>query len=157
MMPMRGPDSPTGFTTQTEETLRAAGWRPGRRVSVEYWRDRLEESGLVHMHAAAEQFLAEFGGLSVWCNGPGISCAKSPFAFDPGLLIGEEDRFADWSQTIGRALFPIGELDEGRFFLGIDETSEVYLVETWVATFGPAHDALEKLALGIAPETIAHA
>ncbi|MFJ3235987.1 SUKH-3 domain-containing protein [Streptomyces sp. NPDC086787] len=69
-------------------------------------------------------------------------------------MIGEEDRFADWSHTIGRAIFPLGELDEGRFFLGIDENSAIYLVETWLATFGSAQDALEKLILGIAPERI---
>jgi hypothetical protein len=153
--PLRGTGAMTGFTAETEETLRAAGWFPGRCVSVELWREQLEESGEVRMHEAAERFLAEFGGLSVWISGPGITCAKSPFNFDAELLVGEEDRFAEWSQTIGRDLFPIGELDEGRFFLGIDENSEVYLVETWVATFGPAQDALEKLVLGVAPGTIA--
>ncbi|MEW2619071.1 SUKH-3 domain-containing protein [Streptomyces sp. NPDC048106] len=137
-----------------EETLRAAGWRPGRRVPVARWRESLEKTGMVRMHGAAEAFLAEFGGLDVWIGGPGITCAKAPFTFDPDNLIGEEDRFADWSTAIGRALFPIGELDQGRFFLGIDENSEIYLVETWLATFGPAPGALEKLILGIAPQRI---
>ena len=137
-----------------EETLRAAGWRPGRHVAIDHWRKTLEKTGLVRMHDAAEAFLAEFGGLDVQISGPGITCAKTPFNFDPDNLIGEEDRFADWSHTIGRAIFPLGELDEGRFFLGIDENSEIYLVETWLATFGSAQDALEKLILGIAPERI---
>ncbi|MEV6394756.1 SUKH-3 domain-containing protein [Streptomyces sp. NPDC051907] len=145
----------TGFTEETEVTLRAAGWWPGRRVAVEHWRETLEESGLVRMHDAAERFLAEFGGLNVWISGPGITCSKTPFNFDPELLTGEEGRFAEWSQTVGHDLFPIGELDEGRFFLGIDENSEVYLVETWLATFGPVPEALEKLAQGIRPEEIA--
>lgn len=79
-------------------------------------------------------------------GGSGITCAKTPFNFDPDNLTGEEDRFADRSHTIGRAVFPLGELDEGGFFLGIDENSEIYLVETWLATFGDAQDALEKLA-----------
>ncbi|MFI5797470.1 SUKH-3 domain-containing protein [Streptomyces sp. NPDC051677] len=137
-----------------EETLRSAGWRPGRHVSTDHWRKTLEKTGLVRMHDAAEAFLAEFGGLDVQISGPGITCAKTPFNFDPDNLIGEEDCFADWSHTIGRAIFPLGELDEGRFFLGIDESSEIYLVETWLATFGSAQDALEKLILGIAPERI---
>ncbi|MFG3092315.1 SUKH-3 domain-containing protein [Streptomyces antibioticus] len=137
-----------------EETLRAGGWSPGRRVPTDGWRERLEETGLVRMHEAARAFLAEFGGLDVWLSGPGITCAKTSFHFDPDKLIGEEDRFAAWSAEIGRALFPIGELDHGRFFLGIDENSEIYLVETWLAAFGPAQDALEKLILGIAPEHI---
>ncbi|MEU3980608.1 hypothetical protein AB0F77_10930 [Streptomyces sp. NPDC026672] len=40
-------------------------------------------------------------------SGPGITCAKTPFDFDPDNLIGEEDRFADWSATSRRAIFPI--------------------------------------------------
>ncbi|WP_247490757.1 SUKH-3 domain-containing protein [Streptomyces sp. XM4193] len=137
-----------------EEALRSAGWRPGRRVPTDHWRRTLEKTGLVRMHDAAEAFLAEFGGLDFQIRGPGINCAKTPFNFDPAKLSGEEDRFAGWSHTIGCVIFPIGELDEGRFFLGIDENSEIYLVETWLATFGSAHDALEKLILGISPERI---
>ncbi|MCF3137220.1 SUKH-3 domain-containing protein [Streptomyces olivochromogenes] len=68
--------------------------------------------------------------------------------------LGPRLRFADWSSTVGRDIFPIGQLEEGRFFLGIDETSEIYLIETWVATFGPAQEALEKLVLGISPRRI---
>ncbi|MEU2355958.1 SUKH-3 domain-containing protein [Streptomyces misionensis] len=84
-----------------------------------------------------------------------ITCARTSFTFDPELTVGEEDRFADWSSTLARNIFPIGELDEGRFFLGIDETSEICLIETWVATFGPVREALDKLVLGIAPRRIA--
>lgn len=153
--PLRGAGVVTGFTAETEETLRAAGWYPGRRVSVDVWRERLEASGEVRMHDAAERFLAEFGGLSMRISGPGITCARTPFTFDAEFLVGEEGRFAEWGQEIGHDLFPIGELDEGRFFLGIDENSEIYLVETWVAAFGTAQDALEKLVLGVAPDTIA--
>ncbi|WP_051942544.1 SUKH-3 domain-containing protein [Streptacidiphilus rugosus] len=88
-------------------------------------------------------------------SGPGITCAKTPFHFKPDYCLGEEDRFAGWSETLGRDLFPIGELDDGRFFLCIDETGEIYLVGMWIATFGPAQDALEKLALGVAPARVA--
>jgi hypothetical protein len=42
----------------------------------------------------------------------------------------------------------------GRFFLGIDENSEIYLAGTWLATLGSTQDALEKLVLGVAPERI---
>ncbi|MFC1404559.1 MULTISPECIES: SUKH-3 domain-containing protein [Streptacidiphilus] len=153
--PLAEADVVTGFSIETEEALRAAGWWPSRRVSVDPWRDALEEDGLVHLHEAAERFLAEFGGLSVSLSGPGITCAKTPFEFDPELCVGEGDRFADWGETIGRDLFPIGELDQGRFFLGIDEHSEIYLVADWIATFGPLKDALEKLVLGVLPQTIA--
>ncbi|WSQ06845.1 SUKH-3 domain-containing protein [Streptomyces sp. NBC_01231] len=41
-------------------------------------------------------------------SGWGITCAKTAFVFDPALLVGEVNRFADWSETIGRDIFPIG-------------------------------------------------
>ncbi|MFD3998764.1 hypothetical protein [Streptomyces sp. NPDC058548] len=37
------------------------------------------------------------------------------------------------------------ELDHGRFFLGIDEVGVVYLVETWVDSFGPMPYTMESL------------
>jgi hypothetical protein len=88
------------------------------------------------LHDAAEAFLQEFGGLTVNVSGPGISCARTPFELDPELAWGEDDRFTEWGEAIGRHLCPLGELDHGRFFLGIDEVGVIYLVETWVASFG---------------------
>ncbi|MBW4721561.1 SUKH-3 domain-containing protein [Saccharothrix obliqua] len=141
----------TRFSPRVDGDLRAAGWRPGRAVDVGGWRQQLEAGGLVRMHPAAEAFLAEFGGLDVRISGPGISCAREPFELDPGLCVGEEDRFAEWGAALGCALFPLGELDLGRFFLGISEIGEVFLVETWVASFGVGDAALESLVLGVAP------
>ncbi|WP_176735418.1 SUKH-3 domain-containing protein [Actinacidiphila rubida] len=145
--PMREPAESVDFSARTEESLRAAGWWPGRQVATDVWRATLEESGHVRMHEAAERFLAEFGGLSM---GSHVS-----FDLDAQCLASETDRFAEWGEEIGRSLFPIGELDEGRFFLAIDENSEIYLVETWVATFGPAQGALEKLVAGTPPTPVA--
>jgi hypothetical protein len=142
-----------GFSTETEHVLLAAGWRPGRRVDTAEWRTRLEASGFA-MHDAAERFLAEFGGLTFEHGGPGISQVRAPFELDPLLCLGEDDRFADWGEVIHRTLFPLGELDEGRFFLGIDESGVVYLIADWLASYGMARDAIENLILGIAPETI---
>ncbi len=106
------------------------------------------------MHDAAEAFLREFGGLTVDVSGPGITCARTPFELDPERARGEEDRFLEWGVSIGRRLFPLGELDQGRFFLAIDEVDEIYLVETWIARFGPVPQALENLVLGVAPRRI---
>lgn len=143
------------FSERAEHDLRAAGWEPGRKVDTAEWRGLLEASGEVRMHAAAEEFLGEFGGLKVQISGPGISVAREPFEFDPGDLCGEEGRFAGWGARLGKSLFPIGELDGGRFFLGISEAAEILLVETWVASFGFGDAALENLILGVKPEKLA--
>ncbi|MFG2142159.1 SUKH-3 domain-containing protein [Streptomyces sp. NPDC048650] len=106
------------------------------------------------MHDAAEVFLRELGGLAVNVGGSGISCACTSFELDPELAWGEDDRLLEWGEFIGRRLFPLGELDHGRFFLAIDEGNEVYLVETWVAGFGPVPRALENLVRAVAPRRI---
>jgi SUKH-3 immunity protein len=91
-------------------------------------------------------------------SGPGINRAREPFYLDPMLVWNsEEGRFAEWGAEIGRHLFPVGELDNGRFFLGLDEYTELYLVETWVASFGPMPAGLDNLVLGVAPTVIARA
>ncbi|GGZ25005.1 hypothetical protein GCM10010365_51780 [Streptomyces poonensis] len=71
----------------------------GTALPVDRWREMLERTGLVRMHDGAEAFLTEFGDLDVQISGPGITCAKTPFSFDPDNLIGEEDRFVDRSAT----------------------------------------------------------
>lgn len=140
------------FSSQVQQDLRAAGWQPGRIVDVGGWRQRREAGGVVRMHPAAAGFLAEFGGLTVDIAGSGVSMARQPFELDPDLADGEEDRFVEWGAELGCSLFPIGVLDLGRFFLGISEIGEIFLVETWVASFGIGDTALEHLILGVAPQ-----
>ncbi|WP_327360112.1 MULTISPECIES: SUKH-3 domain-containing protein [unclassified Streptomyces] len=59
-----------------------------------------------------------------------------------------------WPVGVVVGLYPLGELDHGRFFLGIDEVGVIYLVETWVASFGPMPHAMENLVLGVVPRRI---
>lgn len=84
----------------------------------------------------------------------GPNRAREPFELAPELVWGEDDRFSEWSVSLGRRLFPLGELSHGRFFLRIDEGREICLVETWVASFGPMPHTLENLILGVMPRRI---
>lgn len=117
------------------------------------WVAALGAAGVV-AHDAARAFLAEFGGLVVDISGPGVNRAREPFELDPLLCSGEEDRFLEWGEEIGKSLFPIGVLDMGRYFLGIDEQSEIYLIETWVASFGRMPQAMDNLISGVRPTVI---
>jgi hypothetical protein len=103
------------------------------------------------MHPAAEAFLSEFGGLNVDIRGAGRTKAREPFELDPSLCSGEDDRFLEWGSDLGRSLYPLGELDRGRFFLGMDEHAVIYLVEAWLASFGPGDHGLSALCEGIRP------
>ncbi|MGW1728715.1 SUKH-3 domain-containing protein [Streptomyces sp. NPDC002306] len=142
------------FPEKVEKVLRDAGWTCDRQVDPEAWLSALEADGFLQRHHAVSAFLAEFGGLAVHISGSGISCARVPFVFDPMLCLGEEDRFSEWSGEIKKSIFPIGLLD-GRFCLGIDEDSEIYLVETWVASFGRMPEAMSNLILGV-ESTVVH-
>ncbi|WP_460060680.1 SUKH-3 domain-containing protein [Streptomyces sp. YKOK-I1] len=119
------------------EVLEASGWTAGRQVDTAGWRSISEAVGIV-MHDAAERFLQEFGGLAVSIGGPATNraSAREPFELDPGPARGEDDQFSEWSDSLGRRLFPLSELNHGRFFPGIDEGSEICPAETWVAVPG---------------------
>ncbi|MFY1674293.1 SUKH-3 domain-containing protein [Plantactinospora sp. WMMB334] len=137
------------FVRGVESDLRRAGWIPGRRVDLSRW--RLAMRGFT-WHAAAEEFLREFGGLHVDSGGPGVDCWRESFEFDPELAVGEEDRFWAHSEKLGHTLFPLGEYGQGEFFLAIDENSTLYLVAASVLRLGPRDSALERLIMGVAPE-----
>ncbi|MGW2044480.1 SUKH-3 domain-containing protein [Streptomyces sp. NPDC001858] len=136
------------FSSEAEDVLRRSGWFPGRRADIQSWKELLP--GL-SWHAAAEGFLAEFGGLSVDVSGPGVSCAREPFEIDPELAVGEEDRFEDLSERFGRRFLPLGEVGT-EFFLGIDEDGVLYLLAAWAFRLGPSDEALENLIRGVKSE-----
>jgi hypothetical protein len=141
------------LSPEVQAVLRDAGWHAGRQVDVSLWMAAPEAAGVV-THDAARAFLAEFGGLVVDISGPGVNRAREPFELDPLLCSGEEDRFLEWGEELGKSLFPIGVLDMGRYFLGIDEHSEIYLIETWVASFGRMPQAMDNLISGVRPTVI---
>jgi hypothetical protein len=143
----------TSLSIEAVRILRGVGWRPGRKVDVTSWEAAFANSEC-RMHQAAGAFLAEFGGLTIPYGGPGLTRAREKLEFDPLLALGEEDRFADWSGLIDRTLFPVGELDHGRYFLGIDEAGEIYLVADWLARFGSIPQGLDRLILGDQPDPI---
>lgn len=145
---------PHVWSAEVEVVLRGAGWYPGRSVDTTAWRVRLEADGF-RIHAAAEEFLREFGGLTAAGGGSGITRAREPFELDPLLALGEDDRFGEWGEEIARCLFPLGELDHGHAFLGMDEQGELYVVANWLARFGRMPEAMENLLLGVMPVRMA--
>lgn len=141
------------FSAETVTALTDAGWRPRRSVDVEAWRSHFEAAGCV-MSPAAEIFLSRFGGLDIRISGAGLDRAREPFDLEPMLCDGEEDRFIEWGQLIGRGLFPIGAFAGLRYFLGIDENAAVYLIETDVRSFGRMPDAMDAMVQGRMPLTV---
>lgn len=141
------------FSQDVAEILEASGWTPARKVDVETWRAHFEAAGC-SMTNSARRFLAEFGGIEIGVSGWGTQRAREPITLDPMLCDGDEDRCIAWGEALQHHIFPVGVFG-GRFCLGIDECSEMYLMETYIATFGRMPDALSNLVRGGLPQIIA--
>ncbi len=141
------------FHAEVDRSLRAAGWRPGRHVPdlVRQWRVQLESGSRFILHPAAERVLLEFGGLHIGAAGPGVDRSPSELNLDPTVAAGEDDRFLDYFPELhGRAVFPLGEVDGGNGFLGIDTTGRTYLLMDEVCGRWPTFiSAIEGLLRGI--------
>jgi SUKH-3 immunity protein of toxin-antitoxin system len=144
-----------GLSAEIQQALRAAGWSPVRRVDTAAWRASFDATGL-NMHCAAEAFLSEFGGLLVDLSGTGAGRRWKSFEIDPMLAWSyAEERFTACSGRIRQNVFPVGELNRGYAFLGMDEAAELYLVKDAIASFGRLPGGLENLVADVQPRHIA--
>jgi hypothetical protein len=144
----------TGLSAEAHAILCAAGWFPERHVDTAAWNSSFVETGL-QMPPPAAAFLGQFGGLAFDLVGSGATHPYCSCEIDPMVAWhSEEERFVKWSRLIGRNIFPTGELDRGRALLGMDESAELYLVSTTIASFGRMPLALDNLICGIMPRAI---
>ena len=151
------PEIPMRFSAQAENSLRRAGWYPGRQVPdlVASWKEALLGSDGLEMFPSAEIALLEFGGLKFDEQGPGVTCSREPFELDPTLAIYESDRFDDFVAVLDTKLFPLGEAEGGLCFVVIGENGRVYLLMQDVMLVGlNVEDGLESLLVGRLGETI---
>ena len=134
------------FSNEVHALLVRAGWHDGRHA--------LSKVNLPQgfaFHERALKILAEFGNLEIGDARPrkGLVAAKSTICLKPSLALGEAQRFLHFSKALGVHLCPLGELDDGRFFLAIDERERVYVLELDICLAGDTFDsALETLLLG---------
>jgi hypothetical protein len=148
----------TRFSVQVEDILRRAGWYPGRQIPdvVASWKGSLMLSDGFEMCQSAEKVLIEFGGLTIDQQGPGVTCAREPFKFDPTLAAYEGDRFSDLSTLIKTKLYPLGETSGGHLFLAVGENEHIYLLMNDIRLLGKNIDeALERLIMGLEANEIA--
>jgi hypothetical protein len=139
------------FTSSVEDRLRKAGWYPGRKVPhlVSNWKVELSKSDRWTMFPKAEEALTEFGGLFVESSGVPLDFRPAAFYVDPSRLIYESECFKTFEAQIGRRLYPLGELDSGIDFIGIDEKGWIYHLLTYITLQGRSFDeALEYMILG---------
>lgn len=131
-----------------EALLLQAGWEPDRNRSSEVtaWLDQL--GGAFPVVRGARDVLGRYGGLHVKLTGPGEEWSRQSFRIDPVLALGEDDRFADFSQMLGVPLFPLGEVGH-EAFLALGEDGKVYALMLDLWWVGDSIDeAVERLVRG---------
>lgn len=130
--------------------LMKAGWTPERSVDTSKWRCAFEREGVL-MPPAADEFLSRFGGLSFEWRDGGVDTHRVDVVLDPELCVGLEDGFREWSQELGKAMFPLGEIERGRHVLGMDEDGTVYRLIDGIAFYGHGVEGLAALLRGVLP------
>lgn len=131
------------------EWLQATGWRPPSERDVAVWVDAMTRDGWLPASPQAVHALRQWGGAKVATDDLSHDVPVEPLDIDPRLARGEQGRFADFSQVIGRDLYPLGEGGGGLYFIAITEDGRVFAVGDQLVEI--AHDidsAMVELLLG---------
>ena len=130
---------------EVEEILLNSGWKPGRSV--------FNEVELPHdwtIFGTAEKILDEFGNLRLLSEGAGIAFARSSIEFRPILAAFEYAGFVEYEITLGKRLYPLGELNGGYGLLLVDEDGVIYHDSSVLYSIGSSISvAIENILLGM--------
>ncbi len=151
------------FSPGVEAALLAAGWYPGRQVGADTLAAIHREiaahpgryGGTLRTSAAADQALAEFGGLALGGDRAG-ELNPRPFALDPTLARYATETLIDVGRALGTPLYPLGVEGMDDAVLAINPLGQVFAVDaTGVWFLGDDPDAaLETLLTGRQPALV---
>jgi len=155
------------FSPQVEAVLRQAGWYPSRVVpdsQLEQWMV-LEWDTLPGFHfqtrmfSAAYHILREFGGLVIEQNGPGVTCCRERFKFDPleSIKLTEAYNwpFSEWAAD--GSLYPFGCFASGKTTDGaiaVDGRGRIVDQDYVILIGANIDEALENLIIGLMPKPL---
>jgi hypothetical protein len=92
----------------THSALISAGWYPERRVPIDHWQKYLLKEGL-HWLESAEQFLTQFGGLTIEPRpNPESKFGSNSFLVDPMDDYARLDYVGFYEEIIGEDLCLLG-------------------------------------------------
>jgi hypothetical protein len=125
------------FTREAEDSLQAAGWFPGRRLDPEILaamrsaiaRQSGRYGGRLTVFPAAEEALAEFGGLVIGGDRAGIEVSPRPFALDPTLVAHQVETLLDVGRALGVRVCPLGVEGLDEAVLAITEPGAVLAID----------------------------
>ncbi len=134
------------FSDESTKMLLSSGWYKNRKVL-----DKVKLPKMFNFHNKALDILNEFGNLKVGDSkkSKGKFMAKCTIQFFPNLAEGEEDRFIEFSNELGVSLCPLGEVNEGYFFLAVDQHGKIYILDQELFLVGnDIHEGIENLITG---------
>ena len=117
------------FPADVYDDLTAAGWRPGRdvTVAVDGWLQRTGIDRELPLFAAARAVLTEFGGLTVAQRGPtGKPGGGFASHFYPARNAPTTPEIHEFAGIIGARVFPVGGNDDGPSHLVVDERGRMF-------------------------------
>jgi hypothetical protein len=150
------------FPEEVENTLVAAGWLPGRDASarVDPWLDVFCARSVGGRHhdafPAARRILHEFGLLDIDQFGFGEQEPLQPVHLFPMDVWIDPWDYARLARSLGKQLFPIGQVGESGDYLLADFDGRVFRIgELGVHFLGDTIDAaLEVLIRGLTPAEV---
>ncbi|GAA1741462.1 SUKH-3 domain-containing protein [Luedemannella helvata] len=117
------------FPADVYDDLAAAGWRPGRDVSVavDGWLQRTGIDRELPLFDAARRVLTEFGGLTVAQRGPtGKPGGGFASHFYPARHAPTTPEIREFAGIIGARVFPVGSNEDGPSHLVVDERGRMF-------------------------------
>jgi hypothetical protein len=152
------------FTHAVEDALQAAGWFPGRRLdpgALAAMRSAIgrasgRSGGRLAVFPAAEEALAEFGGLVIGGDRVGVEVNSRPFALDPALVAHQVETFLDVSRALGVRVCPLGVEGLDEAVLAITEPGAVLAIDPigeWLLG-NTIEEALDLLVTGHAARPV---
>lgn len=143
------------LNVDTVELLTKAGWFENRKISFKsIYPKEFELPNFV------ENILENIYGLEVKTeptirmkNNMNVSVFYEDIIFNPEFSLGENEdggTFSHYSKLLKRRFYPLGEITNEVFYIGIDEDRILYLMGDIIFKMGDDfHECLDNLLMGI--------
>ena len=127
---------PERFPDAVSQVLSAAGWSQDRNAdaqateAVAVVEQQVGRNGArLQSFEAVDKVLAEFCGVLVVQDGPGVDLRRRPFAFEPSEVAASTETLAELGRLLGTRLFPIGLEGDHDSIIAMDESGRVFALD----------------------------
>ena len=134
------------FNNKAKELLKKAGWKEGRKISIEELNLPFDD-----YPSTIITFLQEFGNLEGDCEKQNYTPVIDRFYISPSMpkeyLIGDND-YPYYQSLIERKLYPIGAYDGNGYYICCDAEGRVYKIGEYCFCVGKnLYEGIENILL----------